>query len=141
LATLESDGQQVTIEIPPEARNLAQVKEGDVLKISYASVYRASLAAPGESESGLIVAAGRAPEGERPGGVVGAEIVTSVEIISVAEDGSSVTFRDETGALDSMRVVREEGQAFARGLKRGDVVVLEHAESVAIEVEDPSSGG
>ncbi len=140
MATLVEPGEEpVTIHIPPEARNLEQVEEGDTLRISYTSAYRASLAAPGETESGLVVGAGRAPEGERPGAVVGAGIVTSIEIISVAEDGSSVSFRDESGVLDSMQVLREEGQEFAKGLKQGDVVILEHTESVAVEVEDSAA--
>jgi hypothetical protein len=142
MVTLEAaDGQQATIEVPPEARNLAQVQEGDTFSITYTSIYRAYIAAPGESESGVVLAAGVAEEGERPAAMVGAEMMLSIEVISVAEDGTSVTFRDDTGVLDSMQVLREEGQAFARGLKRGDVVVLEHAESVAIQVEEPSAGG
>ena len=131
-------GNEVTMRVP-EARNLEQVQVGDVLRVSYFATYRASVAEPGKSESDLAVAGMRAPEGERPGAFLAVGAVTTVEIVSVSEDGGLVSFRDEDGRLDSMTVMRDEGRAFARKLKRGDMVVLEYAEAVAIDVEEPSS--
>jgi hypothetical protein len=130
-------GESVTLQVP-EARNLAQVAPGDMLRVSYFATYRASLAAPGTADSGAAVTAGRAPEGDRPGAFIGAEAATVIEIVSVAEDGSSVSFRSEAGFLDSMNVEREEGRKFARELKRGDMVLLEYAEAVAIDIEASS---
>jgi hypothetical protein len=127
-------GDSVTLQVP-EARNLAQVAPGDLLRVSYFATYRASLAEPGTADSGVAMTAGRAAEGDRPGAFIGAEAATVIEIVSVAEDGSSVSFRSETGQLDSMNVEREEGREFARGLKRGDMVLLEYAEAVAIDIE------
>lgn len=127
-------GNEVTLRVP-QARNLAQLEVGDTVRISYFEAYRASMAEPGQTTSDTALAAGRAPEGERPGAFVGAQVATTVEIVSVADDGGSVSFRDESGQLDSMTVRREPGRAFARELKRGDMVVLEYAEAVAIEVE------
>ena len=132
------DGSEVTMRVP-EARNLAQVEVGDTLRVSYFATYRASVAAPGESKSDMAVAGMRAPEGERPGAFVAVGGATTVEIISVSEDGSLVSFRDEEGRLDSMTVMRDEGRAFARSLKRGDMIVLEYAEAVAIDVEESGS--
>lgn len=132
------DGQEGTL-VVPEARNLAQVEPGDMLRVAYTVTYRASVAAPGETQSGLAVAAGRAEEGERPGAFIGALAATSMEILSVAEDGSTVSFRDETGVLDSMQVMTEEGRDFVRQLKQGDVVILEFSESVTVQVEQPQS--
>jgi hypothetical protein len=132
------DGQEGTL-VVPEARNLAQVEPGDTLRVSYTMTYRASVAAPGETQSGLAVAAGRAEEGERPGAFIGALAATSMEILSVADDGSTVSFRDETGVLDSMQVMTTEGRDFVRQLKKGDVVILEFAESVTVQVEHPQA--
>jgi hypothetical protein len=131
-------GGDLTIRVP-EARNLAQVQVGDTLRVSYVATYRASIAEPGGTESGTALAAMRAPEGARPGAIVAAGSVTTIEVISVSEDGSLVSFRDEDGRLDSMTVLRDEGRAFARKLKRGDMVVLEYAEAVAVDVEEPAS--
>ncbi|MGE0621391.1 MAG: hypothetical protein AB7I04_17445 [Pseudomonadales bacterium] len=130
------DGEELTIQVP-EARNLAQVEAGDLLKVSYVITYGASMAEPGEAASGTALAAERAAEGEKPGAFFAAGSVSTIEIVSVSDDGSSVSFRDEYGQLDSMIVERDEGRAFARKLKKGDLVVLEYMESVALEVASP----
>ena len=140
MVTLRGPGGQEGTLVVPEARNLAQVEPGDTLRVAYTVTYRASVAEPGQTESGLALAAGRAEEGERPGAFIGALAATSMEILSVAEDGSTVSFRDETGVLDSMQVETEEGREFAKGLKQGDVVILEFSESVTVQVEGPDSG-
>ena len=77
------------------------------LRVSYVATYRVSIAEPGGTESGKAVAAMRAPEGERPGAIVAVGSVTTIEGISVSEDGSLVSFRDEAGRLDSMTVLRD----------------------------------
>ena len=59
---------------------------------------------------------------------------STVEIISVASDGTSVSFRDASGAVQSVDVPREEGRAFARKLKKGDLVDVQYSESLAISV-------
>lgn len=131
-------GDEITIRVPA-ARNLSQVSAGDTLRVTYSAKYRASLADPGKTESAATVAAGRTEEGDLPGGFVAAAAVTTVEIVSVSEDGSSVSVRDEAGRLQTMKVEREQGRAFARGLKRGDMVVLEYTEAVAIDLEKPAN--
>lgn len=134
-------GDSLTLRAGPEMRNFAQIEAGDVLRVRYDETYRVSLAAPGTSQSGTRVAAARSAEGERPGAQVAAQSITTVEIVAVAVDGTSVSFRDEAGQLQSMRVVREQGQAFARGLQRGDLVDLEFTGSIAIEVAPADEGG
>lgn len=133
-----ADGSEITI-LVPGARNLAQVEPGDTLKASYLVTYRASMAEPGAAPTGVELTTSRTAAGERPGAFVGGQYATTVEIVSVAKDGSSVSFRDSEGQFDSMTVESEEGRAFARALKRGDLVMLEYAAAVAVEVEEPSS--
>jgi hypothetical protein len=127
-------GDEITIRVPA-ARNLSQVDSGDTLLVTYSERFRASLAESGKTESGASLAAGRAEEGDLPGGFLSAEAVTTVEIVSVAEDGSSVSVRDEAGRLQTLEVQREQGRAFARKLKRGDMVVLEYTEAVAMDLQ------
>ena len=137
--SLRGPGGQEGSLVVPVALNLEQVEPGDTLKVAYTVTYRASVAGPGETESGVALTAGRAEEGERPGAFIGALAATSIEILSVAEDGSSVSFRDEAGMLESMRVQTAEGREFAKELKQGDVVILEFTESVTVQVEGPGS--
>jgi hypothetical protein len=65
----------------------------------------------------------------------------TVEIVSVAKDGKSVSFRDAEGRLQSIRVRREDAQAFARKLNPGDLVDIRYSEAVAVSVEPGKSGG
>jgi hypothetical protein len=65
----------------------------------------------------------------------------TVEIVSVAKDGKSVSFRDTKGRLQSIQVRREDAQAFARKLTKGDLVDIRYSEAVAVSVEPAESGG
>ncbi len=128
-------GNDVAFRVGPEVRNLPQVKVGDILRVSFYSGYVFSLAEPGAAGVDGEIAAARSEEGERPGGMVGATVRETVEILSVAADGKAVSFRDAEGLVQSVDVRREEGQAFARKLSRGDLVDIQYTEAVAIEVE------
>ena len=131
------EGNELTIQAGPEVRNLAQVRVGDRLIVSYTRAFIASMTGEGQPASEGIVAIGavRAEEGERPGVAAGGVISGTVEIISIGEDGTSVTFRGPTGDLRSMDVLREESRAFVRKLKLGDMVDMTYAEAIAIEIK------
>jgi len=133
-------GNDVALRAGPEVRNLAQVKVGDVLRVSYYTGFVFSMAQPGEAGVDAEIMVGRAEEGDRPGAMVGATIRQTVEILSVAADGTAVSFRDADGLVQSTDVPREEGQAFARKLKQGDLVDIQYTEAIAIAVESTESG-
>ena len=133
------DGNEMGLSVGPEVRNLSQVEVGDILRVSYYTGYLISMAEPGKAGVDLGIAAGRAEEGARPGVVVGDTIRATVEILSVSRDGTAVSFRDPDGKLKSMEIQREEGQAFARKLKPGDLVDIQYAEALAIGVEPAES--
>lgn len=134
LALRGPDGNVAAFNVGPEVRNLAQVKVGDILRVSYYSGVLFSIAEPGQAGEDGAVAAGRAEEGERPGMMAGATMRETVEILSVARDGTAVSFRDAEGHVQSIDVPREEGRAFARKLRRGDLVDIQYTEAVAIGV-------
>jgi hypothetical protein len=129
------EGNDVAFRVGPEVRNLPQVEVGDILRVSFYSGYVFSMAEPGNAGADAEIAAGRAEEGDRPGAMVGATMRQTVEILSVAPDGKAVSFRDADGMIQSVDVRREEGQAFARKLSRGDLVDIQYTEAVAIGVE------
>ncbi len=135
------DGNDVGLNVGPDVRNLSQVEVGDVLRVSYYTGLLVSIAEPGNAGEDLRVAAGRANEGDLPGALVGVTTRATVEILSVAPDGKAVSFRDPEGRLQSIEVPREEGQAFARRLRPGDLVDIRYTEAIAIGVEPADSGG
>lgn len=134
-----ADGGQLGFNVGPEVRNLAQVEVGDTLRVSYYTGYVVSMTEPGEAGADMEVAAGVAEEGARPGAAIGDTMRATVEILSVADDGTSVSFRDTEGRLNSINVQNEEVQAFARKLKAGDLVDVRYTEAVAIGVEAPDA--
>jgi hypothetical protein len=133
-------GNVVGLRVGPEVRNLSQVEVGDILRVSYYTGFVFSMAEPGNAGADAEIAAGRAEEGDRPGAMIGATTRQTVEILSVAPDGKAVSFRDANGILQSIDVPREEGQAFARKLRPGDLVDIRYTEAIAIGVEPAGSG-
>lgn len=132
-------GNELGLNVGPEVRNLAEVEVGDILSVSYYSGFLFSIAEPGQAGGDFEVAAGRAEEGARPGAIVGATLRETVEILSVARDGTAVSFRDPEGLIQSVEVPRKEGQEFARKLRSGDLVDIQYSEAVAIGVAPAGS--
>ncbi len=132
-------GDEFAFRVGPEVRNLAQVEVGDILRVSYYTGFVFSMAEPGNAGTDAAFAAGRAEEGDRPGAMVGVTTRQTVEILSVASDGTAVSFRDADGQLQSIDVPREEGQAFARKLSPGDLVDIQYTEAIAVGVEAAES--
>ena len=128
-------GNEVAFHVGPEVRNLRQVEVGDILRVSYYTGFVFSMAEPGNAGAEAEIVAGRAEEGGRPGAMVGATTRQTVEILSVAPDGTAVSFRDADGRLQSIDVPREEGQAFALKLRPGDLVDIQYTEAIAVGVE------
>jgi hypothetical protein len=134
-------GNDVQVRAGPEVRNLSQVEAGDTLRVSYYTGYLVSMAEPGSAGADAEVAAGRAAKGARPGAVIGTTMRATVEILSVAKDGKSVSFRDPEGRVQSIQVRRDDAQAFVRKLNKGDMVDIRYSEAVAVNVEPAESGG
>jgi hypothetical protein len=128
-------GNVVGLRVGPEVRNLSQVEVGDILHVSYYTGFVFSMAEPGNAGADGEITAARAAEGDRPGAMLGATMRSTVEIVSVAPDGTAVSFRDAEGMLQSVDVTREEGQAFARKLRPGDLVDIQYSEAIAVSVE------
>ena len=134
LVLLVPAGYVVGLNVGPEVRNLAQVEVGDTLRVNYHKGLLFSIAEPGQTGEDAVVTASSAEAGDRPGAMIDTTTSSTVEIISVASDGTSVSFRDASGALQSVDVPRKEGRTFARKLKKGDLVDVQYSESLAISV-------
>jgi hypothetical protein len=127
-------GNDLRLRVSPDVRNLSQVEAGDTLRVSYYTGYVMSMSEPGDSGSDAEVAKARAVEGDRPGAMLAVTMRATVEILSVANDGKSVSFRDDNGRIRSINIIREDVQAFARKLSKGDLVDIRYSEAVAVGV-------
>jgi translation elongation factor P/translation initiation factor 5A len=129
-------GNEYVIEAGPEVRNLAQVKVGDEVVVSYYSALAAEFKKPGEGVQGVQAeaAAARAPIGERPAAATGKEVKATIVIDSIDAAENTVTFTGPRG-LRTVLVESPEGQEFIKQLKPGDEVELTYTEALAISVE------
>jgi len=132
------DGETETIVVGEEARNLGQVKPGDVLTVEFVRELDVQVYADDGSElgSGAVEAAARAEEGEMPGGVmVQSEVITArVAEINIENNTFKLQWPDES--------VEEFVARNPDNLKRaevGDIVMITVTQAVGIIVERPDS--
>ena len=130
-------GNEFSLDVGPDVRNLAQVQVGDTIRLSYEQAYVATLTDADEVSSSVPVTIGaaRAELGERPGAAVGQEVTATVRIESVGPDGETVTFTGPAGRLEAIKIRRDEARTFARRLRPGDIVEITYTEAIAIQVE------
>lgn len=133
-------GEELGLLVDPSVQGLSRVEAGDVLSVSYYTAILVSIAEPGSAGADVEMSTERTGEGERPSASIGTTVRETVEILSVAEDGSAVSFRDASGRLQSIDVRRSEGQSFARKLRRGDLVDVRYTRGVAIGVDAIAPG-
>ncbi len=129
-----TDGQLVTVVAGPEVRNLAQLAAGDVVRLTYyeSVALRMADAAEGGPATAAVVA-GRAPEGDRPAGMVGAAVNLVVTMVSYDPATAVATFTTPEGRTESV-VVHPAMRAFAAARKPGDRVAVELTNAVAVSI-------
>ncbi len=134
-----ADGSRATVVAGPEVRNLAQVRAGDTVTVTYQEAVAVQMAPPGSAPpNAAVLAADRAAPGQLPGGAVGAVVVGRVTVVSAAPDGSSVTFTGRDGATHTAQVRDPKMQAFVRQLRPGNQVDVGFASEVAVSVDRKS---
>lgn len=129
------DGRQVVLRVGDEVRNLPQVKAGDKVRVSFYEATSGRLLRPGEAlqvDGQEEIAAGRAPEGERPAAAIGRRVTTTATIASIDHDYPSVTLKDANGVETLVRV---RDKARLKEVQVGDQVAITYTEGVAISVD------
>lgn len=135
--TIRSDaGDEFTLDVHPEVRNLPQVQVGDRVVVRYREAVGAAIRKEGDPTAPTIdLTADRAQAGARPAGELSATTTVPVRIIAVDTTRNVVTFYDSDQLVRTLAVVRPAAQAWIRQLKSGDEVVVTYTESVALAVE------
>ncbi len=129
----DSDGNETTIHVDKRARNLPQVKVGDVVKVAYLQavawkVNKSGKAVATEAEAATV----RAEPGEKPGGAAGQRITFTATIEAIDLDNGTVTLKGPEG--DS-HTIKARNPANLKKVKVGDLVDITYTEAVAIKVE------
>jgi hypothetical protein len=132
------DGKMVTIVAGPEVRNLAQVKKGDIVRVTYheSLAYRVRKAGTAKPGAGASTEVTRAPLGEKPGATVTDTVTVRSTIASIDKANSEVTLRNPQGKLTAVKV---KDPSKLDAVNVGDVVDITYTEALAVAVE--KSGG
>ena len=132
---IDETGQPLEFVAGPEVRNLPQLEPGDRVRIEYFEAVAARMAEPGDLDTPVAVAAaGRAAEGEKPGGFVAASEEMVVEFVSYDPATEIVTIVTPEGEVLSLPLRSAEMRAFAAGRSPGDRVHVTITESLAVAI-------
>jgi hypothetical protein len=131
----DSDGKTLTIVAGPEVRNLAQVKKGDVLRITYKESIAYQVSKAGQAQPGVAASTdvSRAPLGEKPGGSMTDTVTVRVTIAAIDKAAPTVTLRDPKGDLT---VVKVRDPRKLDSVQVGDIVDITYTEALAVAVEE-----
>jgi len=139
LVTLKGpEGNEVTVHAGPQVKNLAQVKKGDEVVVSYFESVAVDLRKPGEKASaGIVEAVATAKPGAMPGGVALKRVRVTATIAAIDAAKSVVTLK---GPLGNQFPVKVKDAARLEALKIGDAVDVTYTEALAIDVKKPTAG-
>jgi hypothetical protein len=137
MVTLEMDGKSKTITCGPEVKNFAQIKVGDLLKVTFVealAVYLQKAGAPASGEEVKTVTL--APKGAKPGVLVTDTIVLKAKIDAVDAKKGAVTITTPDGKTKTMKVAKNNIKVL-KDLKKGDDIVVRYTEALAVVIEAP----
>ena len=128
----KEDGEIVTLVVSEEARNLPQVKKGDVVTVTYEVGLVVGLGPPGTEPVRVEdTQAARAPAGAKPGGAVQRRVAVTATVVAIDAANHVVTLKGprQTVALPVSHEID------LTKLKLGDQVGAIYQESFALTVE------
>jgi len=128
------DGKEFTFYVDERARNLPQVKVGDVVRVAYvvALAWKLNKSHKQVPSPEVETEASRANPGAKPSGAVARRmsITASIEAIDLAH--GTVTLKDPEG---NSRTIKARNPSNLKKVKVGDLVDITYTESVALKIE------
>ena len=138
LVTIKDESGAVqTLEVPPEVRNLPQLKAGDRIRARYKVAIATMIKPPGSSGGGITEqteSASSTPPGSKPGGMAQRQITTTIKVKAVDAAKNTLTFEGPRGLTRTVQVKDPSLQAELKKLKVGDDVQVVYTEALAIDV-------
>ena len=130
------EGNETTIHADERARNLPQVKVGDVVKVAYLQQVAWQVRKPGQGapsgDVGAEAAAVRAKPGEKPAGAVGQRVTFAATIEAIDLAKGTVTLKGPHG---NSQTIKARNPANLKKVKVGDIVDIAYTEALAIKVD------
>ena len=130
-------GERVVVAAGPEVRNLAQLRRGDRVVVTYGETLAVAMAPPGAGGPPSEVSEGavRAAPGQRPGAAAGRQVRARVRIEAVDPGTGRVAFVGPRGVRRVVTPREPEVVDFVRRLRPGDEVDVTYIEAAAVRVE------
>ena len=129
-------GTRATVVAGPEVRNLPQLRAGDRVTVTYQEAIAVQMAQPGSRRlDAAVLVAQRAAPGQLPSGAISGVVASRVSVVSVAPDGTSVTFIGPRRVLHIAEVRDPKLQSFVQRLRPGDQVDVAYANELAVRVD------
>ena len=128
------EGNETTLHVDKRARNLPQVKVGDVVKVAYLQQVAWQVRQPGQGapSSAVEQATVRAEPGQKPAGAVGQRVTFAATIEAIDLAKGTVTLKGPQG---NSQTIKARNPANLKKVKVGDVVDITYTEVVAIKVD------
>lgn len=128
------DGKEYSFVASDDVKNLAQVKQGDVVTVTYAEALAYEVKKGGQAVApATAVAGGSAAPGMKPKGAIARQTTVTVLITAIDPKVPSVTFQGPKGNTRTIKVLHPEK---LQGVKVGDTVEITYTEALAVKVEE-----
>jgi len=126
-------GNSLPLAVGPEVRNLAQLKVGDKVVVSYIEALSLTLKKNGKElrSAKQSTDSVRAPAGARPGGAVADYVKVTADVVAVNAKAHTVRLRGPQQTVD----LYVEDPKQLKLIKVGDQVEAEYTQAVALTVE------
>jgi hypothetical protein len=124
-------GNLATLQVPPEAQNLEQVKPGAQFRMKYVEAVAVEIRKGGEPAGMATEDVKLAPKGGNPGGVMVRTVQLAGVIEAIDHANRQVAVRGPKGNVRALRIA--EGLSIDE-LSAGDRISVVHTESLAIEM-------
>ena len=128
------DGTTETVKVGDEVRNLAQVKKGDEVVVTYYQSVAFEVLKRGETRPATTAGEGmdRAKLGEKPGGIAASVVTVVADVVKLDRENKTAVLRGPEGNLTTVDVQNPDN--FDK-VKVGDKVEITLTEAMAISVE------
>jgi Cu/Ag efflux protein CusF len=130
------DGAEISFKADPEVRNLAQVKKGDMITATLDQTLTLWILAADQAAPELSVGADvyRAKPGQKPGGMMTADLSGVAVVTAIATDKKTVTLKGPRGNEVTLDV---KNPANLDGVTVGTRVGFAYSETLAVNVAAP----
>jgi hypothetical protein len=128
------EGKLFDVKVGEQAKNLPQVKVGDLVTVNYYESLAVKVFKKGEAPQfeGVTEGMATAKPGEKPGGVAVSQVTVTATVEALDKKKQTATLKGPEGKSVTVKVKDPKNM---KNVKVGDEVVITYSEAMAISVE------